>query len=514
MSKPKLALGVLMSCASAALAAAQSPTLVQHPFRHNRTVPGEIFGDPNVSNSLNARPDTEPLLAGKYLVGPEVHPTTTWWEAEEEIAIDPADPLLLIAAISDFSLSRYGFPYTNQTKYAWSSDGGFHWQQRFMPYDQSGSGNPLTADGLSWNEMSDPVVAIDSSRKIAYLSDLYFSDFDWSNGYYISSSSFKNGSVSFTAANTRPVAVSTDPNSQTFEDKPWIAVDNTRNPATSGNLYAAWVHYLAQQYFPAGGEIHVVRSSDHGATFSTATVVSPTWQVNNVQAPQIAVDPRGRVIVSWLYCLDYEPVPGQFNDKCIQSQIWGAVSTDAGATFSTPIQISPTINDLDGSGFPSIYRKWSAPAMAVDPNSGKIAVVYADQAGSTSVMEYVRCAPGFAGPCSQPVAISDVNYGQRVFPAVAIDNLGIVHASWYDSRNAASDTYSGQLDIYATYADSVTLPFHKNTRVTRSTINVNAWNVPGAPYYLGDYTGIAASWGIAHPAWADGLLATTPLVAP
>ena len=180
----------------------------------------------------------------------------------------------------------------------------------------------LTADGLSWNEMSDPVVAIDSSRKIVYLSDLYFSDFDWSNGYYISSSSFKNGSVSFTAANTRPVAVNTDPNSQTFEDKPWIAVDNTRNPATSGNLYAAWVHYLAQQYFPAGGEIHVVRSSDHGATFSTATVVSPTWQVNNVQAPQIAVDAHGRVIVSWLYCLDYEPVPGQFNDKCMQSQIW------------------------------------------------------------------------------------------------------------------------------------------------------------------------------------------------
>ncbi len=161
MSKSELALVLLMSCASAALGAAQSLPLVQHPFRHNRSVPGEIFGDPDVSNFSTASSATESFLPGKYLVGPEVHPTTTWWEAEEEIAVDPADPLLLVAAISDFSLSRYGFPYTNQTKYAWSSDGGFHWRQSFMPYNQSGSGNPLTADGLSWNEMSDPVVAIE-----------------------------------------------------------------------------------------------------------------------------------------------------------------------------------------------------------------------------------------------------------------------------------------------------------------------------------------------------------------
>ncbi|HET9086277.1 MAG TPA: hypothetical protein VFN53_02025 [Acidobacteriaceae bacterium] len=49
------------------------------------------------------------------------------------------------------------------------------------------------------------------------------------------------------------MAVNTDPDSQTFEDKPWIAVDNTLTSGTSGNLYAAWVHYLAQQSFPAGG---------------------------------------------------------------------------------------------------------------------------------------------------------------------------------------------------------------------------------------------------------------------
>lgn len=503
MSKCKLALVVLISSASVALAAAQSPTPVEHPFRHNRPIPREIFGNPNSLNSSGIDAAREPFVPGPYRVGPVANPTTTWSEAEEEIAVDPANPSFLVAAISDFSLSRYGFSATNQTKYAWSSNSGLTWQEKFTPYDQSGSGNPLTADGLIWDEMSDPVVAFDSIRKIAYLSDLYFSDFNWSNGYYISSSSFQNGSVNFTAANTRPVAVNTDPNTQTFEDKPWIAVDNTRRPSTSGNLYATWVHYLAQQYFPAGGEIRVVRSTDQGATFSAATVVSPPWQVNNVQGPQIGLDPSGRVIVSWFYCLNYLPVSGQFNDKCMQSQIWGAVSTDGGSTFSSPVQMAPTHDDLDGSGFPSLYRKWSAPAMAVDPNNGGIALVYSEQVGPISVMEYVHCPPAFAGPCSQPVAISDVDYGQRVFPAIAIDNLGIVHVSWYDSRNVASDPYSSQLDIYATYANSENGPFHVNTRITPSTIDFSGW------YFIGDYTGLAASSGIAHPAWTNGWLTTS-----
>lgn len=497
-------------CAFSIVGTSQTQTPVRHPFRHNRPGPGQIFGNLNLAGSPDADQAVQEFKGGIYRVGPQVEATNTPYEAEEEIAVDPLNPRFVLAAISDFSLDRYGLIGTNQTKYAWSNDGGSTWKQQFTPYDES-AGDPLTSDGLVWSEMSDPVVAIDSMRNIAYLSDLYFSDFNGSNGYYISSSPVQNGSVTFTAAQTRPVAVNADPNAQTFEDKPWIAVDNTLESGTSGNLYAAWVHYLAPQYFPAGGEIHVVRSTDHGATFSSAVVVSPPTQVNNVQGPQIAVDSRGRVVVSWLYCLNYVPIPGQFNDKCLQSQIWGAVSSDAGKTFSKPVQISPTNNDLDGSGFPSQYRKWSAPAMAVDPRTGAIAVLFADQIGANSAIEYVHCPPAFSGPCSQPVQVNDVSYGQRVFPAIAIDNLGIVSMSWYDSRNDPSDPYSSQLDIYATYAWSIDSPLHPNARVTPTTMDLsNAGPYPGFGF-IGDYSGIAASWGIARPAWTNGVLTTSTL---
>ena len=145
--------------------------------------------------------------------------------------------------------------------------------------------------------------------------------------------------------------------------------------------------------------------------------------------------------------------------------------------------------------------------MAVDPVSGSIVVVYTDQPGPNSVAEYVRCPPAFSGACASPQAINDVGDGQRVFPAVAVDNLGIVHVSWYDSRNASSDPYSSQLDVYATFALSVHKPFHANARVTPSTIDFDSRG------FIGDYTGTAAGWGIAHPAWTNGYLQSSLLLA-
>lgn len=146
--------------------------------------------------------------------------------------------------------------------------------------------------------------------------------------------------------------------------------------------------------------------------------------------------------------------------------------------------------------------------MAVDPHTGQIAVVYPDQVGPSSAIELVSCPPAFSGPCKAPVVINDVGYGQRLLPAVAIDNLGMVHVSWYDSRNAATDPLSSMVDIYATYARSLNHSFHTNARVTQSTIDFSN------RYFIGDYSGMAASHGVAHPAWTDGLLKSARLLAP
>jgi hypothetical protein len=474
-------------------------------YRHSEPSSPQING--NTASPFADAPIAQlgSFLPGKYLVGPAVQATSTSYEAEEFIAVHSFNPGFVLAGISDFSINRYNLG-GNTSKYAWSNDGGFTWNESFVELDSTLDRAPITGDGITWQRNSDPVVAIDAANNIVYFSNLYFMMFSNANGVYVSASPIRHGKVNFTAAATRPVAVNTDPNTGYFEDKEWIAVDNSANRASKGNLYVAWVHYLDLAHQGFGGEIHVATSKNHAATFKPAVVVSPPGQVNATQGPQVAVDSRGRVIVSWTYCLSYLVNPNPFlNSNCLQSQIWGAVSKDGGASFSTPVQISPTINDLDGSGFLSYYRKWSAPAMAVDPVSGAIVVVYTDQPGSNSAVEYIRCPAAFAGPCGAPKVISDVGLGQRVFPAVAVDNLGIVHASWYDSRNAPDDPYASQLDVYATFAYSPSKPFHANTRVTSATIDF------GTRGFIGDYTGIAAGWGIAHPAWTNGYLESAML---
>jgi hypothetical protein len=181
-----------------------------------------------------------------YGVDAAVTPTTTGPEAEEHIAVDPANANYLVAAISDFSSTRLGSGY-NTTKYAWSSDNGDTWQEAFVPtynnvpVDQGGF--PV-ADGQSWDANSDPVVAIDNSGNV-YIADLYFNVSDKANGYYVNVGQLDPTTGAFTYKETDPVAVNTDLNTQNFEDKPWIAVDNSTLGAYShpGTVYASWTHF-------------------------------------------------------------------------------------------------------------------------------------------------------------------------------------------------------------------------------------------------------------------------------
>src|SRR5262249_19944119 len=64
-----------------------------------------------------------------YVVEDTVIPTTTFPEAEEHIAVSPADFKFLVAMVMDFSL-RGGF---NTSKYVVSKDNGSTWTENFVP---------------------------------------------------------------------------------------------------------------------------------------------------------------------------------------------------------------------------------------------------------------------------------------------------------------------------------------------------------------------------------------------
>jgi len=365
---------------------------------------------------------------------------------------------------------NFGF---NTTTYDFSTDNGATWTERYIPLDPL-FGLPATGDGFFWLANSDPVVAIDQQGN-TYMADLYLDAIDNGNGFYVSAANASAG-FNFAIASTLPVKTNPDASTTELEDKPWITVDNS-NSAMSGNVYASWSHFSD----PNTDYIAFSRSTDHAVAWSPLMRISPPSQDGAVQGSGLAVGPAGEIYLVYELFLAGNQV-----------QQFLAKSTDGGATFSPPAPVTPVFNGL---AFSSTYRKNSFASIAVNPVSGLLYMVYADQPGANSQVEFSVSADGGA-TFSAPMAINDSAAGQRFFPAAAADSAGNLHASWFDTRNSPSD--ASVYDVYATFSRNDGASFANNVRVTAASANA------GTTTFIGDYSGLAAAGGFAHPVWTNG----------
>lgn len=421
-------------------------------------------------------------------VGSTITPTTTGTQAEEHVAISPINSNFLIEVISDFSL-RGGF---NTTKYAVSTDNGTTWTEGFVPLS---GGMPATSDNQTWQANSDPVVAIDRLGN-AYVADLYFNTgSNKANGVYVSVGTVTSSGVTFTQNATNAVLTHLSTSSTVSEDKEWIAVDNTVGLATSGNVYVTWTHFVGN----TAAAIYFSQSTDHGQTWSAPVQISTAAQSGNVQGSQVAVGPDGTIYVA------YEVQ--SFSQGAIKGQIFLAKSTNGGTSFTTPVSITGTASffDLQSNGFPTTYRTNSFPSLAVGPE-GNVYLVYGDNTkkgtGGNARVQFVESTDGgttFTGP----VTINNTSLGQTLMPSVAVDPAtGWVWASWFNTQQGNSNLY----DIYAAISTNLAASFSAGVRLTSADFIYNA----GGGSFIGDYAGIAAAGGYAHPVWTAGSIDGTP----
>ena len=411
-----------------------------------------------------------------YGVGATITPTSTEPEDEEHIAVDPNNFNNLVAMISDFSLNG-GF---NTSKFAVSTNNGKSWTEGFVPLGSTGF--PVTSDGHIWEANSAPVVTFDKLGNV-YLANLYLNVVGISvtnDGFYVCSATMASGPT-FSSSDCHPVRTTLKP-SFNVEDKVWIAADNS-DSQFSGTIYASWSH------FEGGADaIFFSRSLDHGVTWSKAIQINPDKQDGAVQGSQVAVGPGGQVYVA--YELFFVGSSGQH---------YIARSTNGGASFSAAVPMTPVFNNLS---FSATYGERSYPALAVSPVKGKgiIYDVYTDQPSHNARTAMVHSKSSANLTFTAPVSVNDATAGQRLMPAVAVDAHGVVHTSWFDTRN--SGTATDRLDIYATYSKDNGTTFAPNARLT--TVQVHA----GIATFLGTYSGIAAAFNgassQAHPVWTSG----------
>jgi hypothetical protein len=425
-------------------------------------------------------------------------------QSEEHVAISPLNGgCNWLMAVSDFSI-RGG---VNTTKYSITYDFGTTWQEAFLPVSGTGSSDLLTtSDGRSWMANSDPVVAFDKAGN-AYIGSLAF-NFDpttgvsTNNGIYVAVAPAGSSAspLSLTSANVHPVVVNPDPATTNFEDKDWIAVDNSSS-AFSGRVYVTWSHF-----FGNSDTIMIASSSNQGGTWTAPLRLSPVSQDGEVQGSQVGVGPDGTVYVLWDFTADTTGGHQHFFTR----------SSDGGSTWSTPTSITPVFNTLDTdnkSAFKSSYRKDSFPYLAVNPTPvsghtyGEIYAVYPDQPGSNAEIKFIRSTDNGV-TFSTPVRLNDVTTRQRLMPSITADPRNNLHVSWFDTRNGSTtQTY----DIYAargSLASGSLVWSTNNLRLTPSSITA-----PPAPQnkgFIGDYAAIASStitdgstlYGFAVPIWS------------
>ncbi len=430
----------------------------------------------SAATDVGAAPAVPFTTVRGYTVGPVVTPTTTAPEAEEEIAVDPTNFSNLVAVISDFSQNT-GF---NMTKYAVSTDNGTSWAESFVP--RNSSNYPTTGDGANWTFMADPTAAIDNLGNY-FISSVYANEDAngniTSNGVYVGVAR-TGGGANLTAATVYPVMTNLSSTTTNNEDKPWVAVDNSGS-GTNGSVYLAWTHFVGS----TTNMIYVSHSLNHGQTWSAPVQVSTSAQNGAVQGAQIAIGAQGQVYVVYDVTV---------NSTKNTHQHFLAKSTDGGNTFSASAAITGIFT---GPTFVSNYRKWSWPALAVDPLTGNVYEVFTQQrsTGVTSIM-FIASTNGGA-TFSSAKSIVNTSVGQHFMPALAVDGSGAIHASWFDTRNSASNPEF--VDVYATYSSNAGGTFFPNNRVTPSSIDTGTVKT-----FIGDYTGNAAANCYAHPVWTSG----------
>ncbi len=400
---------------------------------------------------------------------------TTELQNEQQICVNPTNPANVVACWRDF---RYGY---RRVAVGASLDGGFTWADFLIP------------GLLPWD--SDPVLTVHHDGTF-YLSVVNFEPSGGPNQIAVHRSAYEGliWDGPFSAVYTSGGA---------FEDKEWIAVDRTRG-SRDGHLYVAWCHV-------GNYEIRLVRSTDRGISWSSFARVSDAN--NRGQWPVPIVLANGRVFVAW--------------DDIIKNRIVYDISTNGGVSWGLD-RVLATTGTRAGSVVNGGILVFPYPSLAVDetygPWAGRLYCVYADAAVVENGMDiWVRSSSDNGVTWTVPVRVNDDPPGRfrdQFHPWVTCDEHGMLHATWYDRRDDPDNYlwhiyYSWSSDGGATWEPSERItdvpssPAQASRGGAGPQATWSGWGPEDGPLALapagliGEYSGVAAAEGIAHPVWTD-----------
>lgn len=354
-----------------------------------------------------------------------------------------------------------------------SSDAGAHF--RMLDHLPAGKGKFTQLFGS-------PSLACSSATNFYFVTSGVFGD-DPGLVDNVTISSSTNGGQSW----SDPIPLISQPIGYEQYDGAFIAVD----PHNPSNVYVAYAESadgvcgsLAIQ-----SSIRLLHSADGGRKWQQSTVADLCEDGEVLEAPQIAIDSKGR-----LYVLFSDS--GDFGETL---QLLMAVSTDHGAGFGAikPVmQVQyPGQSSMFGDG-PSGALQGGAyaggnVAMAIDPRTDKLWITWDD--GRNNIRGFGSSTAKYAysdilfitssdggQTWTRPKAVSPVSHsftgvGRDQFsPTLAIDQTGTVAICYYDRRN---DRNNFSVDRYCSLTSNNGLTWQDQRKTANSfliTPNVDA----------------------------------------
>ncbi|HXH39685.1 MAG TPA: sialidase family protein [Thermoanaerobaculia bacterium] len=369
-----------------------------------------------------------------------------------------------------------------------SGDGGKSWGGVDLPLPP-----PIGANGIRFG--SDPTLAFDSRGNLYYgYIVVFFGSGNGINGTEMAVARSTDGGKTYPQA----TLFSFSGGSDHFNDKPMITADANINSPFRDNVYIAWD---AASGGSTSGGVRVASSSDHGVTFTVTRADDPSGPGRAIAADPF-VGPNGELYLAW-------------NDYAANTIAFSR-SFDGGATWAPQSVISSKQIPFD-IRIPAEFNRGALvyPACDVDrstgPHRGRLVCSWMDLAGNgtTDILTSYSDNQGSSWSLSKaatdplPFAVDRFNQWLSIDPT-----NGVVNVSFYDTRN---DTTGSRYmtDIYLSRSSNGGASFAANVRASDVSSNEHDCNGTfpcSAINYgnqQGDYSGLVAYGGVAHPVWTD-----------